>query len=68
MLNDANGIAPEVSLISPADRSVVVAGSRINLSAVATDDVAVRAVEFWVNGSKVGEDPPYPYQPPYTVA
>ena len=68
MLNDANGIAPEVSLISPADRSVVVAGSRINLSAVATDDVAVRAVEFWVNGSKVGEDTTYPYQTPYTVA
>lgn len=67
MLNDANGIAPEVNLLGPTDRSVVVAGSRINLSATANDDVAVRAVEFWVNGNKVAEDSTYPYQVPYTV-
>ncbi|QSP95534.1 Ig-like domain-containing protein [Marinobacter salinisoli] len=67
MMTDNNGVDPEVSLTSPADRSVVVEGERLILEASASDDIAVGRVEFLVDGESVGVDTSYPYTLPYTV-
>ena len=60
----AANIAPTVSLTAPATGSTFVAGASINMTASASDpDVggSVVRVEFWANGSKLGEDLAAPY-------
>ncbi|MFT4924819.1 MAG: methionine-rich copper-binding protein CopC [Phenylobacterium sp.] len=67
MLQDNNGIKPTVALTQPVSPSVTVEGARLILAADASDDIAVKKVEFFVNNSKVGEDTTAPYQMPYNV-
>src|SRR5690606_12682004 len=50
--------APEVDLQPPASVEV---GSVLNLIATASDDVAVKSVEFWLDGTLVGRRPAPPY-------
>jgi alpha-tubulin suppressor-like RCC1 family protein len=64
---DKAGIPPQVTLTSPANNSSVIRGSTINLRANATDDVAVAAVTFTVNGADVSSDSSEPYEALYTV-
>jgi hypothetical protein len=55
---------PTVALTAPAANSTFVVGSSIGLTATASDpDVggSVARVEFWANGSKLGEDLTAPY-------
>lgn len=61
-LEDRNGIAPTVALTSPADGSSFIEGANIPLRATATDDVAVTAVSFLVNGQVVFTDTSAPYE------
>ncbi len=64
---DRNGIAPSVALTAPANNSSVVRGGVISLRANSTDDVAVAAVTFSVNGVDIGGDTSEPYEWLYTV-
>jgi alpha-tubulin suppressor-like RCC1 family protein len=64
---DRNGIAPSVALTAPANNSSVIRGGVISLRANATDDVAVAAVTFSVNGVDIGSDASEPYEWLYTV-
>ena len=64
---DKAGIPPQVTLTSPANNSSVIRGSTINLRANASDDVAVAAVTFTVNGVDVSSDSSEPYEALYTV-
>ena len=61
-MEDKAGIAPTVSLTSPADGTSVVAGSRISVRADATDDVAVAAVSFLANGLTAFTDTSEPFE------
>ncbi|WP_016957425.1 Ig-like domain-containing protein [Catenovulum agarivorans] len=67
ILNDNQGIAPSVEVISPPDGDVVVEGSRILVRAEATDDVAVATVQIRVNGTLVASDTTRPYEVPISV-
>ncbi len=54
--------APTVSITSPGNGQSFTAGSTINISASASDvDGTVSKVEFFSNGSKLGEDTTSPY-------
>jgi uncharacterized lipoprotein YbaY len=61
-INDNNGVAPTVSISSPANESVVVEGRRVVVTADAEDDIAVASVSFYVNGALVFTDTSEPYQ------
>ncbi len=53
---------PAVALSSPAAGAVYNFGSEVNLTASATDsDGSITKVEFFANGSKIGEDASSPY-------
>ncbi|WP_105903074.1 Ig-like domain-containing protein [Vibrio gangliei] len=53
---------PSVSLTSPLDGSVVLAGSEINVSAEASDpDGTISQVEFFANDTSLGTDTEAPY-------
>ncbi|WP_143870908.1 Ig-like domain-containing protein [Catenovulum sediminis] len=67
ILNDNQGVPPNVEVISPPDGDVVVEGSRILVRAEATDDVAVATVQIRVNGNLVASDTTRPYEVPITV-
>ncbi len=58
-LDNLDGVAPTVSLTSPADGSTV--NGNVALAAVASDDVGVERVEFLVDGVLVGSDTSAPY-------
>ena len=53
-INDVQGIAPEVELKSPESSDVWVENIEYSVAAEATDDIAVKAVEFFVNDKSVG--------------
>jgi hypothetical protein len=55
--------APSIILTSPTDGSTI-SGSH-TLAATATDDTAVTLVEFYQNGTKVGEDATEPFSFPW---
>lgn len=58
-----SNVAPEVRVLSPASGAVYFAGDVIAIDAEASDsDGLVTKVEFFVNGSKIGEDTTAPYQ------
>lgn len=61
-LGDNKGIPPRAAITSPAAGSIVIAGSRLPISIVATDDVAVASVNFLVNGQVVFTSTAAPYQ------
>jgi hypothetical protein len=64
---DNKGIAPTVSITSPATGSTVIQGSKLLITANATDDVAVASVSFLVNGQVVFASTSAPYQYTYTI-
>lgn len=66
-----NGLAPDVSGVSPtvalelenpALPPRVQAGTLVRLGAEVQDDVAVRVVEFWINGARVARDDALPFE------
>ncbi len=61
-LEDLKGVAPTVSLTSPAVNTTFIEGETIPLSATATDDMAVVAVTFLVDGVVAFTDTSAPYQ------
>src|SRR5207245_7575418 len=65
--DDTAGIPPTVHLTSPAPGETVVEGATLALAAEATDDVAVAAVTFLVNGEVVATATTAPYQATVTV-
>jgi hypothetical protein len=66
-LEDKAGIAPVVSITSPAAGTSVIEGRTIHIEAQATDDVQVVSVDFLVNGAVVFTDSTAPYQHDFTV-
>ncbi len=67
MLNDTAGVSPEVELKSPVQGDVVVERQNVLLSATANDDVAVRQVDFLIDGVLLGSDTSAPYVYPWQV-
>ncbi|MFT4939232.1 MAG: hypothetical protein ACI88A_002268, partial [Paraglaciecola sp.] len=67
LINDNQGIAPQVAIDYPADDSVVVEGRRFIARATATDDIAVQVVNFEVDGEVVFTDTTAPYEVSITV-
>ncbi|MCJ8273789.1 MAG: Ig-like domain-containing protein, partial [Psychrosphaera sp.] len=57
--------APTIAISHPVEGSSWVAGLPIELRAQASDDVAIAAVEFYVNEHLVGSDLRAPYNLPY---
>jgi hypothetical protein len=54
--------APSVSITSPANNSIFVAGATVNINANASDtDGTITKVEFFQDSTKVGEDTTSPY-------
>jgi YVTN family beta-propeller protein len=64
---DNKGIAPRASITSPTAGSTVIQGSTLPITVNATDDVAVAAVNFLVNGQVVFTATSAPYQFNFTV-
>src|SRR5262249_32620655 len=59
---DNKGIPPSATITSPAAGSSVIAGLTLPITVNATDDVAVAAVNFLVNGQVVFTATSAPYQ------
>jgi|GEM_PF-3494366 len=59
--NDTSGISPQVILADLALDVVALEGGNIPLSAVANDDIAVAAVDFYFNDVLVASDTTQPY-------
>jgi YVTN family beta-propeller protein len=66
-LVDTKGIAPTAAITSPAAGSTVIQGATLPITVSATDDVAVAAVNFLVNGQVVFTATSSPYQFNFTV-
>ncbi len=64
---DRAGVAPVVSITSPAAGVTVVEGSTLPITVQATDDVHVVSVDFVVDGNVVFTDSAAPYQFSLTV-
>jgi hypothetical protein len=64
---DTNGIPPNVQITSPVNGSTVVRGSQLQIAVQASDDVAVAAVNLFVNGQEVFTTTSTPYQFTYPV-
>lgn len=64
---DLAGIPPVASITSPASGSSQVEGSQITVSVNATDDIAVAAVQFFVNGQPAFTTTTAPYQYTFTI-
>ena len=61
-VNNPANVAPTVSLTSPANGQTFTTGNVVALSAAASDsDGSVARVEFYIDGSKVGQDTSSPY-------
>ena len=61
-IEDRAGVAPVVSITSPAAGDTVVEGSTLPITVQATDDVQVLSVDFVVDGNVVFTDSAAPYQ------
>lgn len=66
-IDDTAGIAPTVTITSPANGNSVFEGASVTVSVDANDDFAVTAVSFFVDGQLVGSDTTAPYQFNVTV-
>lgn len=66
-VRDDLGIPPTVQITSPAPGAQVVQGSTLTITATATDDVAVAAVNFLVNGQPAFTTAAAPYQYSFTA-
>ncbi len=60
--DDEAGIAPQVSIASPAGGSSAVERSTLTVRAEATDDIQVRSVQFLLDGALVVEDMVAPFE------
>ena len=61
------GNSPAVSVTAPASGAVIQAGSVVSIMADASDqDGTITKVEFFVNGTKIGEDDSAPYSVNWT--
>jgi chitodextrinase len=61
-ITGTNGTPPVVSITAPSNGSVFNAGNNVNIAAIATDaDGSITRVEFFNNGTKLGEDITAPY-------
>ena len=67
MPNDNAGIAPTVAVTNPTQGEIVIERKNLLLSAVADDDVAVKKVEFLVDGVVVATDTTAPYEVPFVA-
>jgi chitodextrinase len=67
ILTLTNPVVPTVSISSPANGASFTSGTVIPITATAADaDGTISLVEFFVNGSKIGEDASAPYQVNWT--
>ncbi|HEX8428038.1 Ig-like domain-containing protein [Hymenobacter sp.] len=67
--SSTTGVAPTVSLTSPANNSAAVLGTTLTVAATATDaDGTIAKVEFFEGGTKLGEDTSAPYELSWTPA
>jgi hypothetical protein len=66
-LEDKAGIAPVVSITSPAAGTTVIEGTTLHVVAQATDDIQVVSVDFLLNGAVVFTDSVAPYEFDQTV-
>jgi hypothetical protein len=64
---DNKGIPPTAAITSPTSGSTVIQGATLPITVNATDDVAVAAVNFLVNGQVVFTATSSPYQFNFTV-
>jgi YVTN family beta-propeller protein len=67
MVEDGNGIAPNVEITSPLPPANLVSGMPIGVTAEADDDVGVQTVSFLLNGTPVSTDLGAPYEGTITV-
>lgn len=65
---DLAGVAPAISIVSPANGTVLIQGGQVTITANAIDDVAVASVSFRVNGQLVFTTTTAPYQYTFTPA
>lgn len=61
-IQDNLGVPPTIQITSPASGTQVIQGSTVTVTANATDDVAVAAVNFFVNGQLAFTSTTVPYQ------
>src|SRR5438309_8249409 len=61
-LEDTKGVAPTIAIESPTEGATFIEGETIPIRAAATDDVAVVAVTFVVDGAIAFTDTSAPYQ------
>ncbi|EKD85331.1 MAG: peptidase S8/S53 subtilisin kexin sedolisin [uncultured bacterium] len=59
--------APTVSITSPIDGSFVSRGKKITISATASDNVGVKKIEFYINGSLLYTDTTKPHTASWRV-
>ncbi len=66
-ITDTAGIPPVVTITSPVNGTIVVEGETITATALATDDVAVASVNFFVNGVLLSSQTTAPYRLTFTA-
>ncbi len=67
MLRDDEGIAPQVTLTEPVNGMTGVDGGKVRVSALASDDILVSGVHFYVDGVRVATDNAAPYRQTLTL-
>ncbi len=67
-VEDRAGVPPTVSIVSPTTGTTVIEGSTLTTRVSAVDDVAVRQVEFVINGQLAFTDTSEPYEYTFNVA
>ncbi len=60
-IQDTLGVAPTVAITSPAGTETPIAGTQLDITVEANDDVGVAQVDFVVNGAVVSSDFTRPY-------
>jgi len=68
MLQDNGNIPPNISLTEPVSSTLVLQGSQLKISAVASDDIFVASVNFEINGEVVFVDTKAPYEYTHRVS
>jgi streptogramin lyase len=66
-VQDASGTPPAVQITAPDAGTAIIQGSRVTVQVTATDDVAVAAVSFFLNGQSVFTTRTSPYQYTFTA-
>ena len=62
LLQDEQGLAPQVEIVAPEDGDVVIEGGRFLFRAEASDDIAVAKVDFFVDETFAFSDSTRPYE------